>query len=203
MSATAASSCWDWMTSTSPPLVPVGAILLLLVVPQVCASPALHDVPTPYDNCAPSPRIGSSGRALQLPSSLTLGYIQLLNNSGFSTYNGLQVSLTQRTSHGLSFVLGYTFSHALGTGYDNWSFLVPINSYNPKQLYGPTLFDATHQLTYSITIPLPGKKTRSQLLDGWSVNSIVTIQSGQPWGVNDFTTDFSGTNEIGNPTHER
>jgi len=127
-----------------------------------------------------------------------LSNISFLNNSGFSTYNALQVSLTQRTSHGLSFVLGYTFSRSLGTGYDNWSFLVPINSYNPKQLYGPTLFDSTHQLSYSITYLLPGKKTRSQLLEGWSVNSIVTIQSGQPWGVNDFTTDFSGTNEINN-----
>ena len=100
----------------------------------------------------------------------------------------------------MSFVLGYTYSHSLGTGYDNWSFLVPINSYNPKQLYGPTLFDAAHQLTYSITYALPGKRSPGHLLEGWSVNSIVTIQSGQPWGTNDFTTDFSGTNEVSNPS---
>jgi hypothetical protein len=124
----------------------------------------------------------------------------LLNNSGFSSYNGLQVSATQRTSHGLSFVLGYSYSRALGTGYDNWSFLVPINSYNPNQLYGPTLFDETHQFSYSVTYLIPGKKTKSQLLDGWSINSIVTLDSGQPWGVNDFTTDFSGTGEVGNPS---
>ena len=36
--------------------------------------------------------------------------------------------LTQRQSHGLSFVLGYTYSHALAENYDNWSYVVPINS---------------------------------------------------------------------------
>ena len=150
-----------------------------------------------YGNCAPSSALETAGEPYGTKFPY-LGEVQFLNNSGFSTYNALQASLTQRVSHGLSYVLGYTYSRSLGTGYDNWSFLVPINSYNPKQLYGPTLFDATHQFTYSITYVLPGKKTRSQLLDGWSVNSIVTLQSGQPWGVNDFTTDFSGTNEIGN-----
>ena len=172
--------------------------------PAVAGSPAgmclasAHDA-SPYDNCNPDPGLEAAAQpfAAKFPY---VSYVQQLNNSGFSTYNALQVSATQRTSHGLSFVLGYTFSRALGTGYDNWSFLVPINSYNPNQLYGPTLFDDTHVFTYSVTYLIPGKKTRSQLLDGWSVNSIVTIQSGQPWGVNDFTTDFSGTNEIGNPS---
>ena len=173
--------------------------------PAVVGSPAQmciasgNDVGTPYDNCAPSSALETAAQpfATKFPY---LSYVQFLNNGGFSTYNGLQVSATQRTSHGLSFVLGYTYSRSLGTGYDNWSFLVPINSYNTKQLYGPTLFDDTHVLTYSVTYLLPGKKTRTQLLDGWSINSIVTLQSGQPWGVNDFTTDFSGTNEIGNPS---
>ena len=34
------------------------------------------------------------------------------------------------------------------------------------------------------------------MLKGWSLNSIVVIQSGAPWGINDTSTDFSGTNEI-------
>jgi len=159
---------------------------------NLCLQPA-----SAYANCAPSSALEVAAQPFESKFPY-LSNIAFLNNSGFSTYNALQLSLTQRTSHGLSFVLGYTYSRSLGTGYDNWSFLVPINSFNPKQLYGPTLFDSTHQLSYSITYQLPGKKTRSQLLEGWSINSIVTIQSGQPWGVNDFTTDFSGTNEIGN-----
>jgi len=167
--------------------------------PAVSGTPAalcLASAPS-YSNCAPSSALEVAAEPYNSKFPY-LSNISYLNNSGFSTYNGLQVTLKQRASHGLSYVLGYTYSRSLGTGYDNWSFLVPINSYNPKQLYGPTVFDATHQLSYSITYQLPGKKSRSQLLEGWSVNSIVTIQSGQPWGVNDFTTDFSGTGEISN-----
>jgi Carboxypeptidase regulatory-like domain/TonB dependent receptor len=169
---------------------------------QMClasANDATGGVRTPYDNCAPDSGLEAAAApfAAKFPY---LGYVEWLSNNNFSTYNGLQVSLTQRTNRGLSFVLGYTLSHSLGTGYDNWSFLVPINSYNPKQLYGNTVFDITHRLTYSVTYLLPGKKTRSQLLDGWSVNSILTLESGAPWGVNDASTDFSGTNEIGNPS---
>ena len=33
-------------------------------------------------------------------------------------------------------------------------------------------------------------------MQGWSLNSIVALQSGLPWGINDATTDFSGTGEI-------
>ena len=39
----------------------------------------------------------------------------------------------------------------------------------------------------------------AQLLKGWSVNSIVTLESSAPWGINDLTTDFSGTGEINGP----
>jgi Carboxypeptidase regulatory-like domain/TonB dependent receptor-like, beta-barrel len=183
--------------------------------PAVLGSPAQACVASatdanPYDNCGASitypnagggPDPGLEAAAQPFAAKFPyLGYIEQLNNSGFSTYNGLQVSLTQRTSHGLSYTLGYTYSRSLGTGYDNWSFLVPINSQNPKQLYGPTLFDSTHFLTYSLTYAIPGKQSPAQLLEGWSINSVVTLQSGQPWGVNDFTTDFSGTNEMGNPS---
>ena len=152
---------------------------------------------TPYDNCSPSTALETAAQPYENKFPY-LGQISLLNNSGFSTYNGLQVSLTQRASHGLSYTLGYTYSRSLGTGYDNESFLVPVNSYNPKQLYGPTLFDATHFFTYTLTYALPSIKSPAHLLEGWSVNSIVTLQSGQPWGVNDFTTDFSGTGEVNN-----
>ncbi len=40
----------------------------------------------------------------------------------------------------------------------------------------------------------------AQLLKGWSLNSIVTLESATPWGINDITSDFSGTNEINSPS---
>jgi hypothetical protein len=43
---------------------------------------------------------------------------------------------------------------------------------------------------------LPNKKGYGQLLEGWSVNTIVIVTSGLPWGLSDQSTDFSGTNVI-------
>jgi hypothetical protein len=145
-----------------------------------------------YDNCAAGQ--GPQPFAGKFPY---LGYIYWLSNDNLSNYNSLQVSMTQRDTHGLSFVMGYTFSHALGESPDNWSFLSPINSSNPREIYGTSEFDVRHRFTFSTTYNLPGKDGMGQILKGWSVNSIVTLESSAPWGVNDFTTDFSGTNEMG------
>jgi hypothetical protein len=55
--------------------------------------------------------------------------------------------------------------------------------------------DIRHRFTLSVTYTLPEKKMRSQLLEGWQLNTIITMQSGQPWNVNDQTFGFSNTGE--------
>jgi hypothetical protein len=150
-----------------------------------------------YDNCAPD----NGAETLAQPFHAKfpyLGYIYWLSNSNFSNYHGLQASLTQRSVHGVSFVAGYTFAHSLAQSPDNWSFLVPIDSNNVRNLYGNSAFDIRHHFTFSVTYALPSVKAPAQLLSGWSINSIVNLQSGAPWGLNDLTTDFSGTNEVAN-----
>jgi hypothetical protein len=126
-----------------------------------------------------------------------LAYISWLSNSDFSNYNSLQVSMTQRAVHGLSFVMGYTYAHALGESPDNWSFVSATDNKHPRSIYGTTEFDVTHRFTFSTTYEIPGMNAPAQLLKGWSLNSIVTLESATPWGINDVSTDFSGTNEIG------
>jgi hypothetical protein len=165
--------------------------------PAVAGTPAnlcIASAPA-YDNCAPDG--GLEQAAAPFNSKFPyLGIINWLSNNNRANYNGLQVSLTQRTWHGLSYVLGYTYSHALSQSPDNWSFLQAIDSNNTKAIYGSSQFDIRHHLTYSITYALPGRKSPGQILQGWSLNSIINLQSSAPWGVNDVTTDFSGTNEI-------
>ncbi len=162
--------------------------------PGTAAFNCLASAPS-YSNCAPNSAAITAARpyAAQFPY---LSYIYQLSNSNSSSYNGLQTSLTQRTSHGLSYVLGYTWSHSLAESGDNWSFILPINSNNQKQLYSSTGFDIHNRFTASVTYALPGIKSPAQLLQGWSLNSILTLQSAAPWGVHDATTDFSGTGEI-------
>jgi len=52
-----------------------------------------------------------------------------------------------------------------------------------------------HRLTLSVTYSLPEKKTKSQLLEGWQLNTIISLQTGQPWNVNDQAFNFSTTGE--------
>ena len=145
--------------------------------------PALGGGPRPY--------------AAQYPY---LGIINQLSNLYGSTYNGLQGTLTARNYHGLDFVAGYTYSHGLDFMSSNWVAFLPQDSMNPAAEHGSSDYDIRHRFTLSLTYSLPEKKTRSQLLEGWQVNTILTLQSGQPWGVNDQSvayndTGISGTSE--------
>jgi hypothetical protein len=165
--------------------------------PAVASSAAgqcLASASTGYDNCAPNTAAETAARPFNALFPY-LSYIYWLNNSNVSNYNGLQVSATQRTQHGVSFVLGYTWAHALAESSDNWSFRLPVSG-NQKSLYSSTAFDIRHRFTASVTYAIPGVKSPGQILQGWSLNSIVTLQTGTPWGVNDTSTDFSGTNEM-------
>ncbi len=185
--------------------------------------------PTPYDNCNPdsgaeqaaqpftapcakavnigpqgvTPTNGSGGPFNPSNSCFSfLNYITMIHNIYNSNYDGMQVTLTGRNFHGLSFTSGYTFSHALGMASDQGTaanFPAPTNSYGNlrQQLYANTDFDIRHRFTLSLNYAIPGKKGFGQLLEGWSVNSIVMIQSGLPWGLTDGSDDFSGTNAAG------
>ena len=163
--------------------------------PNSAAGQCLASASAHYNNCAPDSAAITAAQPFQKQFPY-LGNIYQLANSNISNYNGLQVSLTQRDQHGLSYVLGYTWSHALAESSDNWSFILPIDSTNQRSLYSSTAFDIRHHFTASVTYTIPGIKSPGQILQGWQLNSIVTIQSGAPWGINDLTTDFSGTNEI-------
>ncbi len=163
--------------------------------PGTAANLCLASASSGYNNCAPD---SAAITAAQPYNKLYpyLNYINILSNNNTSSYNSLQTSLTQRTQYGLSFVLGYTYAHALSENPDNWSFFNPVQNQNQRSMYASSMFDIRHHFTASVTYLIPGHKTRSQLLEGWSLNSILLMQTGAPWGVNDLTTDFSGTNEI-------
>ena len=163
--------------------------------PATAGTPANTCVNSPgYNNC----NVGTG----PLPFASKYPYLSnilWLSNNNVSNYNSLQVALTQHAWHGLSYVMGYTYSHALGESPDNWSFITPINNANPRELYGTTQFDITHRFTFSTTYNIPAMNAPGQLLKGWSLNSVVTLESATPWGINDLTTDFSGTNQINSP----
>jgi hypothetical protein len=128
-----------------------------------------------------------------------ISWIDQLSNQDTSHYNALQASLTQRTTHGLSFTAAYTYSHGLDDVSQNFGSSVPLNNLVPSLNYGNSDYDIRHRFTFEMHYALPSIKSPAQLLQGWAINSIVTIQPGTPWAVQDMTNDFSGTNEVNNP----
>jgi len=129
-----------------------------------------------------------------------LSNIFQMGNIYRSNYNALQLTLKTNNYHGLSLIAGYTWSHSLDDVAANWDFGygygLPVNSYNTGAEYASSDFDMRHRFTLALTYLLPGKKSFAQMLEGWQINSIVTISTPQPWGPIDLGTDVSGTGSL-------
>ena len=141
------------------------------------------------NQCAPNPD-GNCVRpfAAQYPY---LQYINFASNDSRSNYNSLQATLTKRVSHGFNFTAGYTYGHGLDNGSLNRFGNVPQNSSNPDAEYASSDFDVRHRFTLTAGYAVPGRKGFGQLLEGWKLNSIVNLQTAQPWLATDFNNDFS------------
>jgi hypothetical protein len=169
--------------------------------PAVAGSPAqlcLASASTSYDNCNPNTAAELGPYSAKFPY---LSYIDQLSNMYRSHYNAMQLTLTQRTSHGLSFTAAYTYSHAIDDVSQNFGGSIPLNNLAPNaSMYGNSSYDIRNRFTFELTYALPGLKTPGQILQGWAINSIVALQPGTPWSVQDTTNDFSGTGEVTNPS---
>lgn len=164
--------------------------------------PALGSGYTPTQIQAGDPSAAGSTNSEQLARPFNsrfpyLAQIDQLSNLDNSNYNGLQVTLTQRPWHGISYNLGYTYSHSIDEASSNWNANpLPPDSYNPGLQRGDSDFDLRHRLTLGITYNLPGKATKGQMLEGWAINSRVTLQSGLPWTAADTSDDFAGNGQV-------
>ena len=126
-----------------------------------------------------------------------LGQIDRLSNVDHSNYNGLHATVTERPSHGLSFLAGYTYAHALDNASANFGAnFLPVDSSHPAALYGSSDFDVRHRFTLTTSYVLPGMKSPGQILQGWQLNSVVTLQTGAPWTARDASNDISGTGQV-------
>ncbi len=147
--------------------------------------------------CAPGDSGCEQANRPNFPDAL--GAIYELDNLYKSNYNALQATLTARNFHRLSFVAGYTYAHALDNVGANWDFGaglgLPQDSMHPQREYASSDFDIRHRFTFSVNYKIPGKESFAQLLEGWELNSIVSLYSAQPWGPMDTSTDVSGTGE--------
>src|SRR5262249_3372965 len=105
----------------------------------------------------------------------------------FSRYDGLEVSLNKRLRNGLQFLAAYTFSHNYSNGATNTTATgggVQGDQVNNRANYGRTDFNRDHRfvLSYLYQLPRPARFNAfvNNVLGGWAVSGITTIQSGRP-----------------------
>ena len=132
------------------------------------------------------------------------GYIQTAHSEGNGNYNGLGFKLTRRMTSGFTYLASYTWSKSLdssssirGTNVD----IFPQDSYCLACDKGYSAFNTPHRFVTSVLYELPfGKGKRladrggvvNQVVGGWQISSIVTIQSGRPLNMQ-AGYDVSGT----------
>jgi len=123
---------------------------------------------------------------------LAFGSVGQQATDGNSKYNSLQVSLNKRTSHGLQFLVSYTYAHAQddGSNFENSSFGTRgtnpfLNSLN----WGDSGFDARQRFvaSYDYELPMPRKLTSnsvmSRVFKGWRIAGNTTLQTGFPVNI--------------------
>ncbi len=126
-------------------------------------------------------------------------YIMNENSTGKSNYNALQASLRINGWHGVTSVMNYVYSKSLDNSSDGEDFepnaAQPNDSFNPQREYGPSNFNLPHRFTWNFGYEFPKMGGSWQKLkNGWGLNSILTMQSGQPFQFNyNFEDDYSGS----------
>jgi hypothetical protein len=117
--------------------------------------------------------------------------IQFLVSDGNGSYNALSGKLTQRFGSSLTTLFSYTFSKSLDTNsaIRGTGEFTPANQRCRSCDYGPSGFNVPHRFVTSILYALPfGRGQRflnrggilGQVVGGWQVSTITTIQSGTP-----------------------
>jgi len=126
-------------------------------------------------------------------------YVLQENSTGKSNYNALQVSFRITGWHGVTSIVNYVYSKSLDNSSDGEDFepnaAQPNDSTNPKLEYGPSNFNIPHRFTWNFAYEFPKMGGGWQRLkNGWGINSILTLQDGQPFQLNyNFEDDYSGS----------
>ena len=140
-----------------------------------------------------------------------LGPYRIFENSASSNYHALQIEARKRYSHGYTFTVAYTWSHAI----DDVSDIFPLggapvlsqNSSNYRLERANASFDVRHRLATSLVWDLPfylgSTGTKAQWLGGWQIASIFQANTGQPFTLNvPVDANFDGNLTDGPSTTE-
>lgn len=139
---------------------------------------------------------GTGNAALRAPY---LGYdpnSDFNRTVGISNYDALQVNVNKRLSHGLQVTGSYTFSHTLDEQSALGLFYNGNDPNDPRSAYGTSDYDRTHVFTVSYHYDFPTMARANgwvkQIVNGWGLNGLTVLQSGQPYSVVDYSGGVGG-----------
>ena len=162
-------------------------------------------------------RIEDTTLGLKLRPNQQFAVITKIDNSGDSTYHAAQFTLRRRFSSGFGIGMAYTFGKSIdnqsvdpvgassGGGLSTTNSRTPIDVRNLRNEKGRSDFDRRHVLTASSVWELPFGHGRqffknspgvvNQVIGGWTVNSIFTYQSGEPFSVRSGSFTANGNHQ--------
>jgi hypothetical protein len=123
----------------------------------------------------------------------------MYTNKGFSSYNGLLVTLQKNLTHNLQFDFNYTWSHSIdnvslianGVAFGGYGFI--CDAVHPRECRGNSDFDTTNYITGDFTYSLPVGRGRqyasnvpwwlNEVIGGWDISGIPTWHTGEAYSA--------------------
>lgn len=156
--------------------------------------------------------IPASDQSPYFPLVGECGQILITESQARMTYNSGQVTLRQRTHHGLEYTLNYTYAKSLTDSSGNYSIantsfngLSFQNGFDPNADYGPSGMDVRHSLNFVGVYEIPFGRGKSYggsangfvdaVLGGWKAATSAILYTGFP--VTIFGPNNSNTNNGG------
>jgi hypothetical protein len=162
-------------------------------------------------------RIEDNTLGLRLRPNQQFALITYLDNSGDSNYHAAQFTLRRRFSTGLGLSMAYTFGKSIdnqsvdpvgassGGGLSTTNSRTPTDIRDFREERGRSDFDRTHVFTGASVWEVPVGKGRHYLtnasgivngiLGGWTINTIYTRMSGEPFAVRSGAFTSNGSHE--------
>ncbi len=128
-----------------------------------------------------------------------LGAVEIADSYEYEMTNSLQINVTRRVSHGLSLLSNFVWIKTIdNTSSGTEGNSGPPNPFNLNSSRGVADFDQALRFTASVNYLLPKfnvNHVAGQFINGWQVNSIVTLQDGLPLTITSgVNNSLSGIN---------
>ena len=149
------------------------------------------------------------------------GGLNVLDSNDWSHYNSLQVQLSRRLSHSLTYQLGYTWAHSLDTRSFDPTFSrvsrgalqsassTPFDIHNRSLNYASSDFDRRNVFYGEWVWTLPfGEGGRwgsnlngflKRLVGGWETAGYLTAETGRPFTI--YSGAFTSNNDVESPAN--